>query len=83
MRLINKSKLQKLKAKNKGNKLLGNAIDDLISNIESNSPKTESELLSIRKDADCVHSDGFYFFDIAVHRTMILMELEEGEATVV
>jgi hypothetical protein len=31
-----------------------------------------------------VHSQGFYFFKIHVHRTMILIEIEpEGEATIV
>jgi hypothetical protein len=31
-----------------------------------------------------VHVDGFYFFDIHIHRTLILVEIdEEGEATIV
>ena len=38
----------------------------------------------IRNDADCVHNDGFYFFDIHIHRTLIMIELDEnGEATIV
>jgi hypothetical protein len=38
----------------------------------------------VRNDADCVHNDGFYFFDIHIHRTLILIELnEDGEATIV
>jgi hypothetical protein len=41
-------------------------------------------LKAIRKDADCIHADGFYFFDIHLNRTMILIEVEdEGEATVI
>ncbi len=37
-----------------------------------------------RPDADIVHSDGFYFFNLNIHRTMILIEFDEdGEATVV
>ncbi|MFC2186591.1 type II toxin-antitoxin system HigB family toxin [Fulvivirgaceae bacterium LMO-SS25] len=42
-----------------------------------------ADLKAIRPDADCVHSDGFYFFDLNVHRTMILVVFEENEATVV
>jgi hypothetical protein len=39
---------------------------------------------NIRTDADCVHNDGFYFFNISVHRRMILVAFDnEGEATVV
>ena len=31
-----------------------------------------------------MHSDGLYFFDIHIHRTLILIELDdEGEATIV
>lgn len=30
-----------------------------------------------------MHSDGFCFFDINVHRTMILLEFEDGECTVI
>lgn len=38
----------------------------------------------IRQDADCVHSDGFYFFNIHIHRTLVLIEWDdEGEATIV
>ncbi|MNL82500.1 hypothetical protein D3C87_2098960 [compost metagenome] len=38
----------------------------------------------MRKDADCVHHEGFYLFDILVHRVMILLEFgDDGEASVV
>ena len=58
-------------------------IDKLLLTLESFNPE-DSSLKAIRKDADQVHSDGFYFFNISVHRTMILIELEEeGEATIV
>lgn len=39
---------------------------------------TREELKADRKDADCVHDDGFYFFDLNVHRTMTLVEFSEG-----
>jgi hypothetical protein len=72
MRLIGKSKLQKLKAKNIGNKPLCHEIDKLMHDIENNDWQNETE------------NDGFYFFNIAVHRTMVLLEFEaDGEATIV
>ncbi len=84
MRLIAKKKLEKLKRKNKGNTKLSRAIDDLVNEIESSNWKDEHVLKDARPDADCVHSDGFYFFDISVHRTLILIEIDdESEATVV
>lgn len=84
MRLTNQSRLVKLKRKNLGNTPLIKAIDKLISDIEKNDLASFEDLKAVRKDADKVHSDGFYFFNINVHRTMILFEFgEDGEATVV
>ena len=83
MRLINKKVLEKLKRKNKGNNSLSNAIDKLIKDITENEWKDQHELNQIRPDADKVHYDGFYFFNINIHRTMILIEFQDGEATVV
>ncbi|MCL6220413.1 type II toxin-antitoxin system HigB family toxin [Zunongwangia pacifica] len=83
MRLINKKILEKLKRKNKGNIPLAKAIDKLMKDIYDNDWKDQSELNKTRTDADNVHSDGFYFFNIAIHRTMILIEFEDEEATVV
>jgi hypothetical protein len=84
MRLTNKQVLLKLKHKNKGNILLSNAIDDLITTIESKNWVSKEEVLKDRPDADQVHNDGFYFFNINVHRTLVLIELgSDGEATVV
>jgi hypothetical protein len=50
MRLIGKSKLIKLKAKNKGNKALAMEIDNLISIIEKNNWKNEIEVKASRGD---------------------------------
>jgi mRNA interferase HigB len=83
MRLIGKHKLEKLKRKNRGNISLTREIDQLIVDIEMNEWKSKAELKTTRSDADCVHSDGFYFFNLNVNRTMILLEFEEGEASVV
>lgn len=84
MRLIGKKKLMKLKRKNKGNTKLVKEIDQLIKEIEGSKWSNGEGLKKDRPDADCVHNDGFYFFDINVHRTLILIEFDEdGEATVV
>ena len=83
MKLDNKRLLEKLKKKNRGNAALIKEIDMLIEDIESNDWKNQTELNQTRMDADCVHSDGFYFFNIAIHRTMALIGFEHGEATVV
>lgn len=82
MRLTNKRALEKLKRKNKGNTRLNDAIDKLIEDIEDNDWNNQIELKESRPDADCVHNDGFYFFNINIHRTMILIEFNDSEATV-
>lgn len=83
MELLRKNKLTKLKRKNQGNSKLIRAIDKLISDIESANWTKKTDIKSARPDADCVHSDGFYFFDINIHRTMILVVFEDNEATVI
>ncbi len=83
MRLTNKKKLEKYKRKNRGNVLLNKAIDRLIEDIGAHNWKNQSELYRARSDADNVHSDGFYIFNISIHRTMVLIEFDDREATVV
>jgi len=84
MKLIGKKRLVKLKNKNKGNTKLVKAIDILIQEIELGNWANGEELKKDRPDADCVHNDGFYFFDLNIHRTLILIEFDEdGEATIV
>ena len=83
MRLINKKTLEKLKRKKRGNASLASEIDLLIEDFETHNWKNQEELKKDRKDADCVHSEGFYFFDIEIHRTMILVEFEDNEATII
>ena len=83
MRLVGKNKLEKLKRKNKGNSKLIRAIEQLVEDFESGNWKNAEELKIHRLDADCVHRDGFYFFDIHIHRTLVLIEFDDnGEATV-
>lgn len=79
MNLINRSLLERLKRKNRGNTMLIRAIDKLIGEIIAGNWDSQKELKETRPDADCVHSDGFYFFNINVHRTMILMEFDENK----
>jgi len=83
MEITGRPKLEKLKKKNRGNTLLAHDIDDLLDVIEKKDWKNQDELIRDRPDADNVHSDGFYFFDINIHRTMILIEFEEGEVDIV
>ena len=83
MEIVGRKILEKLKRKNIGNISLVFEIDVLIKVIEENNFENQIELNKIRPDADCVHNDGFYFFNINVHRTLILIEFEiNGEATI-
>lgn len=83
MDILRKDRLLKLKVKNRGNVKLLKAVDSLIDDIENARWKTKSDILAGRPDADCIHSDGFYFFDISVHRVMILIVFEDNEATII
>ncbi len=84
MEITGRAKLIKLQRKNRGNINLCKAIDELLVELENKNWKTPLELKADRPDADIVHSDGFYIFNINIHRTMILIEFDEdGEATIV
>lgn len=83
MRIIGKKTILKIKKKNIGNKKLCDEIDKLVSDLESFNPNHDT-INEIRNDADCVHNDGFYFFNINIHRILILIEFDDdGEATIV
>lgn len=83
MKLLQIHKLYKLKNKNRGNIKLNKAIDKLISDIKDAKWEKQTDIIETRPDADCVHSDGFYFFDLNIHRTMILIVFEDNQAIVV
>jgi mRNA interferase HigB len=83
LELFGKQKLLKLKKKNKGNKVLASAVDQLIKDLTNARWQNAREIKQTRPDADCIHSDGFYFFDISIHRTMVLILLDDDEATVI
>jgi hypothetical protein len=83
MIVIGRKILLKLQKKNIGNRRLCSEIDHLLSDLEGYSPENGS-IFNYRRDADLVHADGFYFFDIHIHRTLVLVELEEdGVATII
>lgn len=82
MEFIHKDKLLKLKRKNQGNIKLSQAIEKLIFEIENSEWKNKMDVIESRPDADRVHSDNFFFFNISVHRTMILILFDEQEAEI-
>lgn len=83
MKILGIKLLLKLKLKNKGNRLLFEAIDKLIEDIERLDLRI-TPLKDVRRDADCVDSGGFYFFNIHIHRTLVLIRFDdEGEATII
>jgi len=84
VKLSNKYILRKLQKKNRGNQKLVQSIEKLIDDLEGYDWTNPHELTEKRPDADCVYGGEFYFFNINVHRTMIMVEFEEdGEMTVV
>lgn len=83
MRILGIKLLLKLQQKNRGNRKLKEEIDKLLADLQHFNPKLYS-IHSLRNDADKVHNDGFYFFNIHVHRTLVLIEFdEEEEATII
>lgn len=84
MKIVNKNILIKLIRKNRGNTKMIKSVEQLIKDIEDNDWKNPHELAMLRPDADCIYGGEFYFFNINIHRTLILIEFEEnGEATIV
>ncbi|MGI8892616.1 MAG: type II toxin-antitoxin system HigB family toxin [Bacteroidia bacterium] len=75
--------------KSKGNAALNKSIDKLIKEIENSKWKSKEDVLKSNPKADCVHGDGFFFFNISIHRTMILIEFpteenaDDGVATII
>ena len=80
--LFRSDKLLKLKRKNQGNINLSKAIEELVFEIENSEWKNKMEVIESRPDADRIHSDNFFFFNINVHRTMILILFDEQEAEI-
>ncbi|KAA0989698.1 type II toxin-antitoxin system HigB family toxin [Dyadobacter aurulentus] len=83
MRLQGKGILFRLRDKNRGNVKLSKAIDQLIQDLENAKINSLSEIKLVRSDAEKVHNAGYYFVDIHNHRTLILVVIEDQEATIV
>jgi len=83
LRIINKHVLGKLIGKNRGNARLVKSVEQLIFDIEKSNWQRPHDLIRARADADCVYGGEFYFFDINIHRAMILIVFEDREATVI
>ena len=75
--------IEKYLKKNKGNKKLKADVDSLLLTIKNSNWRNPEDIKLSRPDADKVHSDGFYFFNISNSRTMILIEFEEDQASIV
>ena len=84
MNIINKHILARLIRKNIGNVKMVKSVKQLIQDIEEKIWSNPKELIETRPDADCVYGGEFYFFNINIHRTLILIEFEKnGDATIV
>ncbi len=83
MEILRKDKLIKVKRKNRGNYILISAVDRFIEVLERAGWQNKADILLSRPDADCVHSDGFYFFNIYQHRVLVLIVFVENVATII
>ncbi len=84
MKIFNKRILQKLIRKNRGNVKLVRSVEKLIKDFEENNWSNAYKLAETRKDADCVYGGDFFFFNIHIHRTLVLVQFDEiGTATII
>lgn len=81
--LLNENKLKKLIKKNKGDIKLRKEVEELICVIRNANWQNKNDIIIDCPDADCVHSAGFYFFDVADYRSMILIAFYNDEAEIV
>ena len=82
MELLGKHILSKLKKKNRGNTTLSDAIDRLVSDLESTKVQSDADFRAIRSDAEKVQKTGFYFLDIHIHRVLLLLDIKDDEASI-
>lgn len=74
----------KLKRKNIGNVQLTKTVDKFIEIVEGVEWKTELDIKKYRNDADNVHNQGFYFFDLSrAFRTLCSVSIKDKEVDVV
>ncbi|WP_235299824.1 type II toxin-antitoxin system HigB family toxin [Portibacter marinus] len=82
MRIINLGVLTKHIKKNRGNTKLVKEIKDLVQTLETSNWFSEEDIKKVRPDADRVNPIGCYFFNIHYDRTLILIEINNGEAEI-
>lgn len=82
MEIIGRHRLIKLKKKNIGNQFLCKSIDDLILILSNANWNNKLELQKEFPNVDSVH-EGFYFFNIHIHRTFVGINFEDGLAEIV
>lgn len=83
MQIADKDVLTKLRFRNRSNRQLSDAINQLITQFENNSITSLEQLLELRKDADKVHAKGFYFFNLHAYRALIFIEFSQNKARIV
>jgi mRNA-degrading endonuclease HigB of HigAB toxin-antitoxin module len=83
LELIRKDKLLKLKLKHRGDIRLFTAIDLFMDDILKADWKNKNDIFRDRPDANCVHSDGFYFFDLSTYRTMVILFFDDQKVYVI
>lgn len=55
----------------------------LINVLENAEIHSQEHFRTLRRDAEKVHNEGFYFVDIIVHRALLLVLIEEKQVRVV
>ena len=82
MEIIGRHRLIKLKKKNIGNHLLCKSIDELIFILNNANWNNKLELQKALPNVDSVY-EGFYFFNIHIHRTFVGINFVDGLAEIV
>ncbi|MCF0061139.1 type II toxin-antitoxin system HigB family toxin [Dyadobacter chenwenxiniae] len=82
MQLDQKRILIKWQQKNRGNRKLTDAIDQLILDLENSEFTSYIDLLKERKDADQVHNQGVFFLNIENDRVLLAIKFKENRAIV-
>ncbi|MBL0913757.1 MAG: type II toxin-antitoxin system HigB family toxin [Bacteroidia bacterium] len=84
MQIIGSNNLVKLLRKNRGNKRLTEAAEQLRADLEKACWRDRQDLQQERRDADCVYEECIFFFDIHLHRVLALVEYsgEDEDGTV-
>ena len=82
MELIDLKILNKHLSKNKGNLRLRRDVDKLKILLRDNNFNSYQELKKVRKDADNVHEEVAFFFNIHSHRILVQIDFEHYKAII-